>query len=66
MYFNDIGALALTVLTFTLGATSYASTNLSTAHIGEWEINPAIPLFLSERACGVQFGSLIEAGSTSF
>lgn len=48
MHFNDIGwrirALALTVLTFTLGAIGYAYINLAPAHIWAWEVSPAILL----------------------
>lgn len=46
MHFNDIGwrirALALTVLTFTLGAIGYAYINFGPAHIGAWEVSPAL------------------------
>lgn len=46
MHFNDIGwrirALALTVLTFTLGAIGFVYVNLGTGHIGGWEVSPAI------------------------
>lgn len=61
MHFNDIGwrirALALTVLTFTLGAIGFVFANLEPTRVGPWEVSPAffLPLLGMALWCAFWF-----------